>query len=167
MPLTSIKLWEVIANNTIISPNIWHFTFIPSIVYAGLQQLQSYFLCFTVSLFNAMLLSVVRRLHHSLLPNAFWNLEDLIKRCQFVFTSSSFSLLNYLNFVYTYRLTIVVHFEVILIVLIASLIVFAMLTSWHRILWRLNCLLNFLPSHSSSFAPLFNYSPLTIHTIWT
>ena len=156
MPLTSIKLLEVIANNTIISPNIWQFTFIPSIVYAGLQQLQSYFLCFTVSLFNAML-SVVRRLRHSLLPNALWNLEDLIKRCQFVFTSS-FSLLNYLNFVYSYRLTIVVHFEVILFVLIASLIVFAMLTSWHRILWRLNCLLNFLPSYGRSFVPLFNYS---------
>ena len=158
MPLTSIKLLEVIANNNIISPNIWQFTFIPSIVYAGLQQLQSYFLCFTVSLFNAMLLFVVRRLRHSLLPNAFWNLEDLIKRCQFVFTSSFFSLLNYLNFVYSYRLTIVVHFEVILIVLIASLIVFAMLTSWHRILWCLNCLFNFLPSYGSSFAPLFNYS---------
>jgi len=150
MPLTSIKLLEVIANNTIISPNIWQFTFIPSIVYAGLQQLQSYFLCFTVSLFNAMLLFV--------LLNAFWNLEDLIKRCQFVFTSSSFSLLNYINFVYSYRLTIVVHFEVILFVLIASLIVFAMLTSWHRILWCLNCLFNFLPSYGSSFAPLFNYS---------
>ena len=158
MPLTSIKLLEVIANNTIISPNIWHFTFIRSIVYADLQQLQSCFLCFIVSLFNAMLLSIVRRLRHRLLPNASWNLEDLIKWCQFVFTSSFFSLLNYLNFVYSYRLTIVVHFEVILFVLIASLIVFAMLTSWHRILWCLNCLFNFLPSYGSSFAPLFNYS---------